>query len=191
MQSVNNIDALGSTLDRFIKPFNDLLTKNQNCYQHLAFTGCGTISIGATNLGEILRTNYSGLFCKGFEVNEISNRGIQVAHDSRIFTRCLHDNNKLQINAISEQVLRQEAIKFHISDEETEKLVNLRNSFLMNSNEIKAFITKLRPFMEIVYDVWEGSFMQNLSLTSVGVAIAHANIKRKAGEFTDLSIWIN
>ena len=45
--------------------------------------------------------------------------------------------------------------------------------------------------MAQVFDVWEGSFMQNLSLTSVGVAIAHANIKRHIGEFTDLSIWIN
>jgi len=62
---------------------------------------------------------------------------------------------------------------------------------MMNPEELKTFLIGFRTYMAQVFDVWEGSFMQNLSLTSVGVAIAHANIKRHIGEFTDLSIWIN
>jgi hypothetical protein len=45
--------------------------------------------------------------------------------------------------------------------------------------------------MENVFDTWSDSQMKNFTLTSVGIAIGHANIKRLVGEFANLSIWIN
>jgi len=33
--------------------------------------------------------------------------------------------------------------------------------------------------------------MKKFTLTSLGIAIGHANIKRLIGEFANLSIWIN
>ena len=48
-----------------------------------------------------------------------------------------------------------------------------------------------RPYMASMIDVWENSLMKNFTLTSVGIAIGHANVKKNLGEFTDLSIWIN
>jgi hypothetical protein len=41
------------------------------------------------------------------------------------------------------------------------------------------------------FDTWDGSEMNQFTLTSVGIAIAHANIKRLVGEFANLSMWIN
>jgi hypothetical protein len=45
--------------------------------------------------------------------------------------------------------------------------------------------------MSDCFEIWFASPMKNLTLTSVGIAIGHANIKRFAGEFANLSIWIN
>jgi hypothetical protein len=45
--------------------------------------------------------------------------------------------------------------------------------------------------MDRVSEIWSGSSMKNFTLTSVGISIGHANIKKNLGEFTDLSIWIN
>ena len=188
---IKSLDTLSKYLDTYISPFSDLLSKNAACYQHLEYAGCGSISIGEVNLGELLRNKYAGVFSKGFDVGELQSRQINIAPTSEIFTVCLHDKNKLQVNSMSEQVLRDKARELNLSEEETNKLVGLNNSYMMNANEIRQYLSILRPYMEKIFDVWGSSYMRNLKLTSVGIAIGHANVKRQIGEFTDLSIWIN
>jgi hypothetical protein len=45
--------------------------------------------------------------------------------------------------------------------------------------------------MTQLYDRWQNSGMANFTLTSVGIAIAHANLRRRTGMSADLGIWIN
>jgi hypothetical protein len=61
----------------------------------------------------------------------------------------------------------------------------------MSDNEIKEKIIAIRPYMAEVFETWTNSSLQTFTLTSVGIAIGHANIKRLIGEFADLAIWIN
>ena len=190
LKNMGTIELFGKFLDDFLSPFIEVLTKNSPCYQHLEFTGCGSISVGSTSIQKILRSQYSGLFSKGFTQDDIQKRNILTPNDSPIFIKCLHDDSKLQMNAISEDNLRTIATSLKIEEEEVNKLLGLHKNFVMSEQEIKDFLIEFRPYMRKVFDVWEGSFMKNLSLTSVGIAIAHANIKRQIGEFTDLSIWI-
>lgn len=57
----------------------------------------------------------------------------------------------------------------------------------MNDTEIKEKCIASRSYMAGVFETWSRSAMKNFILTSVGIAIGHANIKRLVGEFTDLS----
>ncbi len=61
----------------------------------------------------------------------------------------------------------------------------------MTKLAIKEKCIEIKPYMENVFDVWNNSLLKNMSLTSVGITIGHANIKRFVGEFSNLSIWIN
>ncbi len=61
----------------------------------------------------------------------------------------------------------------------------------MTDAEIRDKCIEIRPYMRDLFTSWEKSPMQSFTLTSVGIAIAHANIKRLVGEFANLSIWIN
>jgi uncharacterized protein YyaL (SSP411 family) len=61
----------------------------------------------------------------------------------------------------------------------------------MNDTEIKEKCIAVRPYMSGLFETWSESAMKNFTLTSVGIAIGHANIKRLVGEFANLSIWIN
>ncbi len=97
----------------------------------------------------------------------------------------------LQIDALNESDLRDKALQLRINEQEINKLVNLRNTVLIKDNEIRAMLIKLRPYMSKIFDVWMNSLMSHLHLTSVGIAIGHANVKRQLGKFTDLSIWIH
>jgi hypothetical protein len=62
---------------------------------------------------------------------------------------------------------------------------------MMGQDEVMEVIARARAYMRGVDDVWKSSSMKQFTLTSVGIAIGHANLKKNTGEFTDLSIWIN
>jgi hypothetical protein len=44
--------------------------------------------------------------------------------------------------------------------------------------------------MAQLFELWSRTPILNSMLTSVGIAIAHANIKKRTGCDFDLSIWI-
>lgn len=188
---VNNLTTFLEFLDSYIAPFVNLLTKSSSCYQHLEFAGCGSIGINEVDFIEALKNNYSGLFTKGYLIDDLEKINIKLTDYPTFFTRCLQDNNRLQINAISEDVLRKKAKNLGINEEIVNSLISLNNSFLMTNEEIKNYIIHERSYMEKAIDFWNDSYIKNLTLTSVGIAIGHANVKRNIGEFTDLSIWIN
>jgi hypothetical protein len=91
---VGNHQMLGDHLDKYVAPFASKVVKNQACYQHLEFSGCGSISIGAISLEQILGQTYQGLFLKGFEQTEVSDRGISIGTDSRFFIQCFKGSDK-------------------------------------------------------------------------------------------------
>jgi|SRR3990172_1082950 len=190
-RSLDSLVSLSSYLDLYVQPFVSLLTKKPACYQHLEYSGCGSIGIGSVDIAEPFRINYPGLFSGGFLVEGLAARGIAVSTESPLFMRCLHYSERLQVNAMNEQVLRDEASKLGIANIDTDKLVSLAKESLMNHEEVKQYLAQARPYMKTIIDVWENSPMKNFTLTSVGIAIGHANVKKNLGEFTDLSIWIN
>ena len=121
----------------------------------------------------------------------MQDQGILVSEKSPIFNQCHYDSRMLQIDALNESYLRVKALQLRIDEQEINKLVNLRNTVLIKDNEIRAMLIKLRPYMSKIFDVWMNSLMSHLHLTSVGIAIGHANVKRQLGKFTDLSIWVH
>ena len=56
---------------------------------------------------------------------------------------------------------------------------------------MKTKIIGLRPYMADFYDIWEKSSMKSIQLTSVGIAIGLAILRKSLGDFADLSIWVN
>lgn len=189
--AIGNHDMLGEYFNKHVQPFATSISKNQACYQHLEFSGCGSISMGSHSLQKILGTTYQGLFLKGFESEEIQKKEISVGHDQRFFIPCLNESKKIQVNAKSLEILTKRMNEQSIPEDDKPKIVDLFNLNKMNDHEIKEKCVEIRPYMEDVFDVWSDSSMKNFTLTSVGIAIGHANIKRLVGEFANLSIWIN
>lgn len=188
---IGNHDLLGDYFDKHVLPFAERLVKNPSCYQHLEFTGCGSIQMGVVSLEHVLGQTYQGQFLKGFEVSEIQTRGVTVGMDDRFFMPCLNNPEKIQVRANSGKLLEQNMDASSIGAEDKAKILALFDVGKMSDAEIRETCIKLRPYMEKVFDTWSGSAMNSFTLTSVGMAIGHANIKRLIGEFASLSIWIN
>lgn len=188
---IGNHKLLGEYLDKNVAPFVSKIGKNQACYQHLEYSGCGSIGLGMITLESIFGNTYQGQFLKGFDKQEITDKGISIGFDTNFFVPCLNDPSKIQVRANSKELL-EKALDDHkiISDDRT-KIIELFNNGKMNDNEIKEKCIEIRPYMKELFEVWSESSMKEFTLTSVGIAIGHANIKRLVGEFSNLSIWIN
>ena len=188
---VGNHQTFGEYLDKHLLPFVSKLSKNRAGYQHLEFSGCGSVGLAGNSLEDIFGTTYQGQFLKGFDLSEIASRAISVGPDSRFFMPCLNDMSNLQVRANSKETLEKHLDAEGVSPEDRAKIVELFDLGKMSESEIKEKVIALRPYMTEVFDIWTNSPMQTFTLTSVGMAIGHANIKRLIGEFASLSIWVN
>lgn len=187
---VNHL-KFGEYLDKHLLPFVSKLTKNKAGYQHLEFSGCGSIGLLENSLEAIFETNYQGQFLKGFDQSEIESRAVSVGLDSRFFIICLNDPTKLQINVNNKEILENHLDAHGISADDRGKILQLFELGKMSVAEIKETLIAIRPYMAEVIEIWNNSPMKTFTLTTVGMAIGHANIKRLIGEFPNLSIWIN
>ncbi|MBU6230915.1 MAG: hypothetical protein KGQ93_14695 [Cyanobacteria bacterium REEB459] len=188
---VGNHQMFAEYLDKYVAPFASKLVKNIASYQHLEFSGSGAIGLGEMSLESILGMTYQGQFLKGFEEREIIDRSISIGLDHRFFIPCLNDPSKLQVRANSKELLDQALEKYAILAEDRAQIHALFDLEKMNDSEIKNKCIEIRPYMSTLFETWSESAMKNFTLTSVGIAIGHANIKRLVGEFPNLSIWIN
>lgn len=185
-----SLKALHEFLDKFILPFVSELNTKMSTYQHLEFAGCGAISLTQTPIGEVFRHNYPGIFSKGFTPEELEATGINKAQQPNLITNCLHDSTLLQINALNSETIDKLFSDLGVSEDVATKLRNLHDSKIMSDVEIKEYIIREKPALARLFEVWEGSSMKNMTLTSVGIAIAHGNMRRRTGESFDLTIWI-
>lgn len=188
---VGNHQMLGEYFDKHVLPFADKLNKNNSCYQHLEFCGCGSIGMGTVMLDAILKQIYQGMFLNGFDAAEVAQREISVGLDQRFFIPCLNDSSKVQVRATNREALEKNLDSNSIGQEDRAKIIALFDQGLMSNEEVIKKCVSIRPYMEKVFSTWASSSIANFTLTSVGIAIGHANIKRLVGEFANLSIWIN
>lgn len=190
-QGIGNHEMLGENFDKYVLPFSTKLIKNSACYQHLQFTGCGTPIMGAITIEGILDQTYPGLFLKGFDHGEVENKAISIGHDTRLFMTCLNNPNKLQVRANNLEILDNNFKTHGISEDDQVKIRELFETEKMSHDEIREKCVSIRPYMAPVFELWANCEINSFSLSSVGMAIGHANIKRLTGEFASLSIWIN
>lgn len=188
---VGNHDLLGKYLDAHVLPFTGKLTKSSACYQHLEFTGCGSIQMTDIMLEQVFEQTYKGQFLKGFEQNEILTRGVSIGLDDRFFVVCLNDPNKIQVKANNNKQLDLMFETHGVNHEDRTKITELFEVGKMTASEIQNKCVEIRPYMKDIFDNWTNSQMRSFTLTSVGMAIGHANVKRLVGEFASLSVWIN
>ena len=188
---VKNIDAFIETIEKHFKPFINKLTKNPNCYLHLAYASCGDLAEGKYNIYRLMINSYKGLFSNGFSTKELEEIAVDIEQVREIVGECMNDSEKIQLAQINDEVTKEIATKNDISLEIVNKLIKLNNQYLMKAREMKIFLESKSEHMKNLNDIWDNSDLCHFRLTSVGMAIAHANIKKELPNFSDLDIWIN
>lgn len=195
-QHINSIESLKDMLDRYLKPYILETTPSDNQFLHLEYCGCINAERVATR--EIVapfKMNYPGLFSKGFSKDVImqcfNNSQLNERIEKLLFTRSLHDPSLFQINAIDKITLENHVKELNLAPSISSQLNKLFDENLMTENQIKDKLIELFPPFEKVNQIWEGTAIKSSRLTTVGIAIAHANLKKNSNLITDLEIWIN
>jgi hypothetical protein len=188
--TVLSFDSFNSYLKTMITPFMDGLTKRHSHFQHLEYTGCGAIGMGQINFASVFTKRYPGLFSKGFSLEQVNSAFGEDAQARNLLISCMHDSSLFQFDAITEEVLKEKVTSLSLSEDQIARIKSLHTSNLMSNEEAGNFLVGLCPEINALMDIWSDSSMKNMTLTSVGVALAHANIRRKTNQDLDLSIWI-
>ena len=190
---VRNSLEMGQHLDKYLLPFLPKLPTldHRADFDHLVFAGCGTTGLANDKIHDIFETAYPDYFHKCFDPSDIPNYLIELQSMEQVFEPCVSHPSKLQLKEYfslssgfrdllrkkrrSQEYLTEERLKYNFGP--------------MRSSEIEETICRVRPYMEDFISQWSQSQMRGLVLTTVGMAIGHANIKRVVGDFPPLAIW--
>lgn len=187
---INNIHSFKNYLEQNIKPFVFTLSKEDSLYQHIEYAGCGAVGIGEIKIETVLSKTYRGLFFNGFTIEQLMSVIDDYNNYPTLFVPCLQNASKLQISAMNDDVLEQKLKGINVSEDKINKFKTLFDQYQMGTDEAKQFIVNQGDFMNVLFDIWDNSSMKHLTLTSVGIAIAIANLRRKTKASIDLGIWI-
>jgi hypothetical protein len=194
-QNINSIQAFKNMLIRYLEPYILETAISDNQFLHLEYCGC--INAERITTREIIapfKTNYPGLFSRGFSREVIIQRfdnQLTERIEIELFTRCLHNSSLFQINALDKSTLENKVKELSLDSSVLSQLNQLFDEDLMTNNQVKDKLIELFPPFEKVNQFWEGTAIKSSRLTTVGIAIAHANLKKNSNIDTDLEIWIN
>jgi hypothetical protein len=189
-EGVINSRLLDGYFQNFLSPFVNGLSKEPSLSQHLQYCGCASEAMAMTKIEHILRKNYQNAFTRGFTIAEfIEKVGPMQQYYQYLWVDELKISEwKFRFDNLSKLDKIAKDDKF--SDETLSKFRKFFNSITMTEIEAREYLFEKFDFMPSLFDIWENSALGRLNLTSVGIAIAQANIRRKTKATIDLGIWI-
>lgn len=188
--TVNNLESFSKYIKAQIVPFIPTICLAASDYQHIQFTGCAsTNSLITVDLLEVFKNRYSAFFSKGFTLEGLNLALGGEAIPADLVIPAFHNKKLLQFAYLKVEDLEESLDKARIT-EPRERLRHLFTSTMMNNQEAKAYFESIDPEIPNLLNYWEKTQIQKLELSSVGIALAQANIERATGQKFDLSIWI-
>jgi|GEM_PF-6230533 len=183
-----SFDALIKTMDVYVQPFLSEVAGSYASLSHLEYAGCGTLDDRAMRLAsEILAGTYPGAFQHGVSDADACVKSLSSSARS-LLVQCEHNSAHVQVLGTTREMVRELCQERRLGMQDT---MMLNRIFQGNASvDVREVCVGARPYLAKLFEVWDGSTLPHFCLTSIGVAIAHANLS-KYGEIQQLSTWIN
>lgn len=190
--NILSLDTLKAYLNEYIIPFVSNITTDSSSFEHLAYAGCGSFMDVNTfkPIEELFKDKYPGIFQKGFSKEEFELEIGDINRFAKIIMPHFNISGKLQINALNINVIEQRSNDNSYSDIEKSNIIKIFNKHLMNIQEVKAKIIELNSEIKKLFDLWSSTSLNKFKLTTVGIAIAQANLRSTQGIELDLATWV-
>lgn len=193
--SVRDLPSLAIYLRQYVWPFLASAADTRASFQHLEYAGCGAISLGSRDLGTALGQNYPHCFLGSVAESDViaavgNSMGEQVLKQllkCRFFTRT--ETTALRLSHLFDTEAEMLCASVGVGSDVMEKIWGMLRAKVKGVDVLK----DLRGAYEQtpVLEKWWAEFPTHFQLTSVGIAIAHANLRRKGLKGFNLAIWIN
>jgi hypothetical protein len=157
-------------------------------YQHLEYARCASLGIGELRLEKILLSNYAGLLHKGMPAGHYS--GPYGVDGMTLVIPSFHNPALMQPAFASLDVMGEVFAKVPLSDEHKTQLRTGFSQFLMTPDEVTTFLLGQGPELARLVERWNASNLKHVMLTSVGIAIGHANLPDDLRVNYKLSTWL-
>jgi hypothetical protein len=187
---VTKIEHLGQWFDRYMTPLVSSLSKADSLYRHLVYSGAATQELTSINLAAAFKAIYVGLFTKGFDATNMNDLTDKYPKLKKMFQDAPIEN-RMMLPPVTIGLLEKllESAGVH-EKSDVDRLMNAQKSDLLGDADVLQNLIDTRKGFETLADVWDNSSLRSMALTSVGMAIGHANFQRLSGDQAPLSIWI-
>ncbi|WP_426996322.1 LPO_1073/Vpar_1526 family protein [Pseudarthrobacter sp. N5] len=166
----------------------DLPTSGPN-YQHIEYVGAGTVSISSFSFGSALRSGVEGLFTRGFTMDDVPQDLRDAGQIQEGLVPCLRSPERYQVAVMANQDIPALAKRLGFPHLE-QPLINLAQHGLVQDHEVVEEATAFDERILKVSEAWGSTPLQNLTLTSVGIAIGHTYWRRVTEGTAPLSVWL-
>jgi len=178
----------------YIVPFSTNLPYDIACFQHVEDCGCAVISPVSLELERVLLDSYPAVFTyMGFTSEEMKEvLGGQILDENRLVLS-LFDTQLWKLNAIDDELATKLLYQAGLNDTTVLLMQKLQHSRPAHCSEegVRGWLPHIHPQLSQLSEVWNGSLLQVMQLSVLGIYIAQANIKRRLGETVAMEIWIN
>ena len=191
---LDSYPAFAGYIDTYLRPLIDDFETSRSTLQHLQYAGCGTLlNPGYSHsLETVFLINYPGLFSRGLTPDEMVDLQLTEIERRTLFREFHRDANLHQFSATTQAEFDELLKSSGVAEERRVMMINQANTSYMSREDIRREVEALAPFTERVFAAWSAGKFGNFQLTTVGIAIANANIERIVGrDFADLKKWVN
>lgn len=188
--TIENIKMFADYLNNAVLVFADSLGEKDSNYKHIEYVGCAAIRTGERDIVNVLMKIYKAMFCKGFKREELDEIAVENANIWNVIIPCQHNVNLVQTRGMDDDVNRELCVQQGVAQNNIDKLIQINNQQMMSQQEAIEFLNSICPKFEMFLEDTRKTNFKSMELTSVGIAIAHAHSRKKAGFDADLSIWI-
>jgi hypothetical protein len=147
--------------------------------------------MGSVNLERLFKSIYGRFFSKGFEKQNLVDLGLTSQQIDEIVIPCINDRSKYQFKFSGEDEFNRYCEGHSKLRESVGKIKSVQEKNLMCWSEMADLIRPRYSGIDLLAQVWNETTLCYLDLTSVGIAIGHAKIRRTSGIFFDLSVWVH
>jgi hypothetical protein len=181
-----SVQDFHSLLRQYLLPVCSGLHLTNSDLMYIQYTGClSTSGNFSTSIGQAQQKFHPGIFTNGFPTEFIPEN----FRDSDLIMPCFRDPEKLQVAVINEQLLPEDTL----SPENRKELIRLMKIGLMGPAQIEAEIASIDPALSDLLHLWNSTDLKGSTLTTVGVTLGHANLRRTLGSdfAASLDTWVN
>ena len=130
------------------------------------------------------------MFSEGFDPSEVAKLQEEDRKVNGLLCPCIRDQEKLQLNCVDETGLTEQSTKLGVEDSVLQRLLKVDRKHRLKGDKLWDVLQSLEPGVKDLWEQWKTLRLGHMTLTSVGIAIGHANVRRITGEEAPLGIWI-